>query len=70
MLKKHIVFVWELGGGLGHIAGFSPLAKALLDAGYQLSVVAQNVSSAAEILGELKLKIYQAPIFHQMNCIP
>lgn len=63
MLKKHIVFAWELGGGLGHIAGFSPLAKALLDAGYQLSVVAQNVSSAAEILGELPLKIYQAPIF-------
>ena len=62
MVKKHIVFVWELGGGLGHIAGFSPLAKALLDAGFQLSVISQNVSSATEILGKLPIKIYQAPI--------
>jgi len=65
LLKKHITFVWELGGGLGHLTSFSPLAKALIDAGYQVSVVAKNVSSAGEILGDLPVKIYQAPIIRQ-----
>lgn len=65
MQKKHIVFVWELGGGLGHIAGFSPLAKALLDLGYHISVIAKNVSSAAEVLGHMPIDIYQAPICRQ-----
>ncbi|WP_131811859.1 glycosyltransferase [Paraglaciecola hydrolytica] len=65
MLKKHIVFVWELGGGLGHVAGFSPLAQALINAGYQLSVISQNVTSAAEILDKLPIDIYQAPIYRQ-----
>jgi hypothetical protein len=60
--NKHIVFAWELGGGLGHIAGFSPLAKFLLKAGYTLSVVSKNVSSTAEVLGHLPIKIYQAPM--------
>ncbi|WP_426358240.1 glycosyltransferase [Pseudocolwellia sp. HL-MZ19] len=65
MLNKHVVFTWELGGGLGHITSFSLLAKALLDKGYQVSVISKNVSLVADVLGHLPIKVYQSPLILQ-----
>lgn len=67
MIKKHIVFTWELGGGLGHIAGFSPLAKALLKEGYVVSIVSKNVSSAAKVFTGLPIKVYQSPLYRNIS---
>lgn len=65
-MTKHIVFVWELGAGLGHVAGLKPLAKALMNAGFKVSLISNNIHSAADTLADLPIDIYQAPIFRNM----
>lgn len=59
----NILFTWELGGGYGHLAGFTSLARALLDEGYTISAAVKNINDAARVFGDLPISLYQAPIF-------
>jgi hypothetical protein len=45
-LKSTFVYAWELGGGLGHVSLFKPLADALEAQGHHVVSVVQNVVAA------------------------
>jgi UDP:flavonoid glycosyltransferase YjiC (YdhE family) len=59
------LFAWELGGGLGHTVPLAQLARPLLDAGHEVHLVLQDLSTARAGLGTLAqrpgLRLWQAP---------
>lgn len=58
-----IVFVWELGGGLGHIQNELPLALKLQSMGHEVLCVMQHVIDAGRIMGPHGIKVMQAPVW-------
>lgn len=56
-----ILFVWELGGGLGHISQFAPLATALADNGHRVFVALRDLSAAAPFFARSKVQMLAAP---------
>ena len=44
-----ILFVWELGGGLGHMMQMAALARALVKRGHRVYVVLREVAEAAAV---------------------
>ena len=46
MTVARILFTWELGGGLGHLANMAPLAEGLAQAGHQVYVALRDLTSA------------------------
>jgi len=59
-----ILFVWELGGGFGHLARIQPIARELSDRGHQLFAAMSDVSRARRITGDIDIRILQAPLFN------
>lgn len=59
---SRILFAWELGGGLGHLGPFRPIAAALLARGHELTVAAQDVQRANAVFGSMAVRLAQAPI--------
>ena len=49
-----ILYTWELGGGLGHVTRFSPLAKRLAENGHRVVTALRHVRLAKKIFGELE----------------
>lgn len=47
-----IVFCWELGAGLGHLASFAPFAKTLRNRGHEVVLVVRNPAAVPIVLGE------------------
>jgi hypothetical protein len=43
------VYAWELGGGLGHVSIFRPLAQALQEQGHRVVSVVQSVAAAKSV---------------------
>ena len=64
-----IVFVWEFGGGLGHILYDLPLAKSLKERGHEVICIMKHVIDAERILGQHGIKVLQAPVW-QVNVKP
>jgi len=62
--KRHIILVWELGGGLGHLARLQTLALPLLDLGHKVTVVSRNIENARKVFTDPDLDIRQAPLWH------
>lgn len=60
---SHIVYAWELGAGYGHLAAFLPLAKALRDAGHELTFVIKELTHAEALLGPEGFTYLQAPLW-------
>jgi len=58
-----IAFVWEFGGGLGHIKPMLPLARMLQEKGHEVCCVMKNIVDAEKVLGQHGLKILQAPLW-------
>jgi UDP:flavonoid glycosyltransferase YjiC (YdhE family) len=58
-----IAFCWELGGGLGHITGFLPMAKRLQEQGHEVVYIVKNILNTEQLIGQYGVKIYQAPIW-------
>ena len=67
-----ILFTWELGGGMGHVAPYLPLAKGLRDKGHEVAFVLRDLQFAETSLGEHNFPYYQAPVVLQTvrNRIP
>ena len=63
-VKKHIALVWELGGGLGHLARLQTLAKPLLKMGHKVTVVSRNIQSAQKVFQQSEIQILQAPLWN------
>ncbi len=59
-----VLFTWEMGLNLGHLASIQPLAKRLLAKGCQVLVAARQLDNAAELLGKHGIPYVQAP------CLP
>jgi UDP:flavonoid glycosyltransferase YjiC (YdhE family) len=59
---SRIVFAWELGGGLGHLGPFRPIAERLAGRGHDITIAASDVERAHIAFGSRPVKIAQAPI--------
>lgn len=57
-----VLFVWELGGGLGHLMQMLPLARDLVRRGHRVAVALRHLSqSAADVFGRCGVSFLQAP---------
>lgn len=57
-----ILFAWELGGNLGHIAKHLPLLRALRQRGHDVLFASKDVELAARLLGNEGVAYVQAPV--------
>jgi tetratricopeptide (TPR) repeat protein len=57
-----ILFAWELGAGLGHIAPCRGLFEKLCGRGHSLTLVLHDLSRAKNVFEGLKLAVLQAPV--------
>jgi len=60
-----ILFVWELGGGFGHLARIRPIALKLAERGYQLFAAMNDVTRTHRINRDIDMRILQAPLFRR-----
>ena len=58
-----ILFVWELGGGLGHLMQMLPLAEDLVRAGHRVFVAFRDLDRAGPIYSVAGVSFLQAPIW-------
>jgi len=61
-MPRTVLFAWELGGGLGHLAPVVPLFAGLRERGYRVVLAARDVSRARPLLGGCGIELLQAPI--------
>jgi UDP:flavonoid glycosyltransferase YjiC (YdhE family) len=67
----HIVFAWELGGGLGHAGSIKPLAQEARRRGHQVSLCLRDLVHTDVILRNIDAPRFQAPVWlHQVNGVP
>jgi len=59
---SRILLAWELGTGFGHLGPFLSLAPALLARGHTLHIAAREVAAAVRAVGELPIRVHQAPL--------
>jgi UDP:flavonoid glycosyltransferase YjiC (YdhE family) len=62
---KTVAVIWELGGGLGHVARLTPIIAALHRAGHRVSVVARHPRRMADAFPDLardRLELVPAPV--------
>lgn len=59
-----IAFCWELGGGLGHITGFLPIAHHLKEKGHEVIYIIKDLMNTGDLIGKHGFKLYQAPYWH------
>ena len=59
-----VLFVWELGGGMGHIARATPIIDGLLDAGHDVFVALRDLSRATQLLHRVsEVRLLQCPLW-------
>jgi UDP:flavonoid glycosyltransferase YjiC (YdhE family) len=56
-----ILFCWELGGGLGHLASFAPFAEELRRRGHKVCLAVRNPGMVSVVLGE-GWETFRAPV--------
>jgi hypothetical protein len=61
-MPNTILFAWELGGGLGHLAPVAPFFGRLREMGYRVVLAGRDLSRARPLLGGLGVELVQAPI--------
>ncbi len=57
-----VLFVWELGGGLGHTMVHVGLAARLREAGHQVIFAIRDLGQAEEVIGRAGFHYLQAPL--------
>lgn len=57
-----IVYVWELGGGYGHIGAFLSVARQFQQRGHEVVFVLKNLEHAHTFLGKYRFAYLQAPM--------
>ena len=55
------LYAWELGGGLGHVLPFRPVARALLAKGHRVVAALREQKHAARGFGDLGIRCLQSP---------
>ncbi len=61
-MARTILFAWELGGGLGHLAPIAPVLGRLHEAGIRIVLAARDLSRARAIVGTRGIEFVQAPV--------
>ncbi|MCG8648763.1 MAG: hypothetical protein MI861_02960, partial [Pirellulales bacterium] len=56
-----ILFAWELGGGLGHIGPFAPIARQLLCQKHEVCLAVRDISRVGKLYSGLDVTLFQAP---------
>ena len=64
---SNVVYAWELGADLGHIANFLPIALALKQQGHAVTAVVRDLSRAATVFGDHGIPVLQAPVWLAQN---
>lgn len=59
---SRILFAWELGANLGHLARDLPVAKQLRDTGHEVVFAVRDTRVATELLGPAHFDFVQAPV--------
>lgn len=59
----NVVCCWELGGYLGHISRFLPLANALEEKGHHVDYILRDLSRAHLLIKNKNAHLYQAPVW-------
>ena len=57
-----VLLAWELGGGLGHLTNYLPIAKGLVEEGHQLFAALRDLSRAEDVFAGIEVSFLQAPI--------
>ncbi len=65
-----ILFVWELGGGYGHLYRLSILATALHQQGHDISFIVRDLKRANYVLEREGFPVLQAPIHLHKSALP
>lgn len=65
-----IMFAWELGGGIGHLAPHRDLLRSLAARGHSVHVVSRDLVRAGRTFRGLPLHYWQAPITHERAEVP
>ena len=59
---RTILFAWELGAGMGHVAPHRELLRSLLERGHAVHVVSRDLVRAGRVFEGLALRYWQAPL--------
>lgn len=62
MRDRRILFIWELGDGLGHVSRLLPLARRLKATGATCMFAVRNVENSHKVLDGTGIDMLQAPI--------
>jgi UDP:flavonoid glycosyltransferase YjiC (YdhE family) len=60
---SHVVFAWELGYGLGHIAPLAALGREFQRRGHTVSFILRDLSRIGSLLDPGRVACFQAPIW-------
>lgn len=66
----NILFTWEMGANLGHLARLRPMIRQAQQQGHTLSVALRNLRYAGQVLAGLDFRCFQAPHRHALNPRP
>lgn len=67
----HFHLAWELGGGLGHASRLKMIAQALLARGHQVSLGLRDLAQTHNVLADLDVAKFQAPVWlHRTEGMP
>lgn len=58
-----VLYVWELGGGMGHISRAAPIIEGLRQAGHEVYVALRDLSGASALLHSLDVRLLQCPLW-------
>lgn len=58
-----ILYIWEFGGGLGHLAMALPLANAYRAGGHEVAFAVKNIAAAGFVIPADSYPVYQAPVW-------
>lgn len=62
---SRILFAWELGANLGHVAQLAPIAARLEGEGHDLLFAVKDMAAAHQVLRGKRTRIVQAPVFRR-----
>ncbi len=66
-----VLYVWELGGGIGHISRAAPIIEGLRREGHEVWVALRDLSRAITLLHSVDLKLLQCPLWlHELHGAP
>jgi UDP:flavonoid glycosyltransferase YjiC (YdhE family) len=58
----NVLLVWELGGGMGHLSNFLPLARGLTQSGHRVFLALRDLSRAGRGFAGIPVSYLQAPV--------